>query len=120
SGPGNDRLAVMQREWAAGRTDAVRAHFDTLQRTRSMDRPGDVTLDHIYQEAWLLAAIGDSAAAARHLELPLTATTTLGTRILRDVPQAAALGRAMALRAELAAAAGDRATARRWAAAASE
>ena len=40
---------------------------------------------------------------------------SLGDRLVSEVPQAAAVGRAMAIRAELAAARGDTETARRWA-----
>jgi hypothetical protein len=117
---GGGRLARMQRAYAAGLTASVLAHFDTLRRARRTDRPGDVTLDHLYQEAWLLAQIGDTAGAVRHLDAPLTALPTLDTGILLDAAQAAAVGRVLALRVELAAAGGDHAAARRWAAALEE
>ena len=115
-GSTSERLTRIQQAYGAGLSAQVRAQLDTLDRLREGIRPGDVTLDRTYQEAWLLAAIGDSAAAARRLDMTLTAPTTLGLTLVGEAVQAAALGRAMALRADLAAAAGDAATARRWAA----
>jgi hypothetical protein len=109
------RLVRMQRALAEGDTRLLRAEFDTLRLTRQADRPGDVALDYTVQEAWLLLALGDTTAAVRRLDLSLEALSTLSTRLLDDVPQALALGRAMVMRAELAASRGDSATARRWA-----
>jgi hypothetical protein len=65
------------------------------------------------QEASLRASVGDASGAIRHLDYVLTALPTLGTFAVREEAQAAALGRALTLRAELAAAAGDSATAAR-------
>jgi hypothetical protein len=105
----------MQQALARGRPADVRHELDALTTVRAGIRAGDVSLDRTYLEAWVLAQIGDTAAAVRRLDLTLTALPTLGTMLVRDVPQAAAVGRAMALRADLAAASGDSATARRWA-----
>jgi hypothetical protein len=58
---------------------------------------------------------GDTADAEHLLDLSLNALPTLGTGLLTEVPQAAAITRAMALRADLAARRGDRPTAKRWA-----
>ncbi|MEK7403046.1 MAG: serine/threonine-protein kinase [Gemmatimonadota bacterium] len=96
----------------------VRAILDSLTAVRSVYRPGDIALDHTVQEAWLRAAAGDSAAAVRQLDLVLEALPTLSALAVREDAQAAALGRAMVLRADLAAARRDSATARRWAGAA--
>lgn len=112
-------LLHMQQAFARSEPAVVRARFDTLAKLRENDRPGDVTPDVLYQEAWLLAAMGDTAAAIRRLDPPLTALSTLGNVILDLVPQAAALVRAMILRADLAHGQGDDATARKWALAAS-
>jgi hypothetical protein len=113
--PTAGRLIRMQQALARRETAAIRANLDTLRRARRANRPGDVALDFTWQEAWLLAAIGDTAAAIRHLDLPLNALETLGTQVVNHVPQAAAVGRAMAWRAELARATGDTVNARRWA-----
>jgi eukaryotic-like serine/threonine-protein kinase len=116
--PSTDRLGLMQRALWRGDRAAVRAQFDTLSRMRRVDRAGDITLDATFQEAWLLLAIHDSSAAQRHLCAPLSALPTLGTRLLRDVPQAAAVGRTLSLCAQIAARRGDSIAARRWAQAA--
>jgi hypothetical protein len=64
--------------------------------------------------------VGDAAAAARELDASLTALPALGPYLLDYVQDAAFLVRAMALRSDLAAKAGDERTARRWAAAVAE
>jgi tetratricopeptide (TPR) repeat protein len=110
-----DPLVRMQQQLARHDFASLRAQFDSMRQLRLSDRPGDIALDHTYQEAWLLVAMGDSTGAERYLDAPLTALTTLSSHLLDDVPRAAALGRAMALRSELAAARGDRLTARRFA-----
>jgi len=61
----------------------------------------------------LLLALGDTAEATRLLDLPLNALPTLGAGLLDQVPQVATLVRGMALRAELAAQAGDSTEAKR-------
>jgi len=112
---GADPLGAMQ--LAFGRHDpaAVRAHFVALTRLRRGYLPGDVALDNTFQEAWLLMAVGDSARAEQHLCVPLSALPTMGTRLVADVPQAAAVGRSLDFCARAAARRGDAASARRWA-----
>jgi len=93
----------------------VRRALARIDSSRGEIRAGDVASDIVYQEAWLLVAVGDTTAAVRRLDRSLTALPSLGTALLDQAPQAAGLVRAMALRAELAAAAGDATTATRWA-----
>ena len=114
SSPG-DRLLRMQQSLARGDIPAVRAEFDSTAKLRASSRPGDVSADYLFQEASALVAIGDTAAAIKRLDLSLAALPTLGNGILEQVSQAAALVRAMILRADLAVAAHDSGTARRWA-----
>jgi tRNA A-37 threonylcarbamoyl transferase component Bud32/tetratricopeptide (TPR) repeat protein len=104
--------------WALNRRDTttIRATLDTVHAARADLRPGDVAISGTYLEARVLLAIGDTATATELLRRPLEALATLGTGVLANVDQAAALVRAMVLRAELADRAGDAATARRWAA----
>jgi hypothetical protein len=71
-------------------------------------------MHYTYMESWMLCAIGDTSAAIAHLDQPLAALPTLGIYLLEFPSHSAGLVRAMGLRAELAAAAGDRATAARW------
>jgi hypothetical protein len=66
-------------------------------------------------EAWLLLQVGDTTTAGQYVEQFLAALPTLRTSVILDDPaQTGALVRLMAMRAELAARAGDRVTARRW------
>jgi tetratricopeptide (TPR) repeat protein len=107
-----------QRAFVARDNRRTRAILDSITAIRAGYRPGDIALDHTVQEAWLRASAGDSAGAARQLDLVLEALPTLSAMAVREEAQAAALGRAMVLRADLAAARRDTAGARRWAGAA--
>jgi hypothetical protein len=93
----------------------VRARLDTIAAARRGQRPGDMALEVTLAEASLRLAAADSAGATTQLDQALEALASFGMGLLREVPPAAALGRAMALRAELAAAVGDQTSARRWA-----
>jgi serine/threonine protein kinase/tetratricopeptide (TPR) repeat protein len=96
-----------------------RQGFGILLRSVASDaktqRPGDVSLDVTYQLAWLRAATGDTAAAVRQLDRALGALPSLSASSLREAGSAAAAGRAIALRVELASAQGDREGERKWA-----
>jgi hypothetical protein len=111
---GNYRL-VMQWKLAQGDTAGVREEFRKLREVQRDLRPGDVSFDGTYHEAWLLLAIGDTAEATHLLDLSLEALPTLGTDLIDQLPEVATLVRGMALRAELASRTGDSATAPRWA-----
>jgi protein kinase-like protein len=113
----HDRLYRMQRAFARNDLRTVRMTFDSLAAMRRSSRPGDLTLDYTYQEAWLRTAIGDTAGAIRQLDLVLSSLPTLNGVALKDPGVAAAFGRAIALRADLASDTHDAATARRWASA---
>jgi hypothetical protein len=80
--------------------------------------PGDLSLDIRFQYAWLAAATGDSTGAAALMDHGLNAIPSYGQYLLDNVQTPASLVRMMALRAELAARAGDAGTARQWASAA--
>ena len=111
---GNYRLE-MQWDLAQGDTAELRKKFANLREVQRDIRPGDVAFDATYHEARLLLGIGDTAQAARLLDLSLNALPTFRTALLDQLPEAAALVRGMALRAELAAQSGDSTTAKRWA-----
>jgi hypothetical protein len=89
--------------------------MDSLQAARRNMRPGALSLDNLVQEAWLQDFTGDSAGAAQRLDVTLNALPTLSTMILAEPVMAAAVGRAMAYRAELAVRLNDPATAAMWA-----
>jgi hypothetical protein len=117
-GPFGGNLALeLQAALALGDTGRVRTRLARMWDAIENIRPGDVSIDVTAQEARILLALGDTAAATEHLDRSLGALPTLGTSLLEHVPQAPALVRAMALRAELADRAGDGAVAARWGAA---
>jgi serine/threonine protein kinase/tetratricopeptide (TPR) repeat protein len=110
-------LALLQRAFARNDRAGIDRAFQTIARIRRVYRPGDVSLDRTYQEAWIRVAIGDTAAAERQLDESLNAIPTMSPSSLQEVGSAAAAGRLMALRADLAAARGNSAVAHRWASA---
>jgi hypothetical protein len=114
SGPVPPLVRAIQ---ALGHGDVKRVRFqlDSMQRLQRVTRPGEISLDYTLTEAWLRAALGDSAAAAHRLDLTLTALPTLTPLVLYEPGMAAAVGSSMAFRAELAARQGDVATAALWA-----
>ena len=111
---GGNYLLELQRSLAR-EPAAVRSGIAKIDATRGNLRAGDVAIENVYQEAWLLVAVSDTVAALERLDRSLSALPALGTALLDEVPQAAGLVRAMALRAELAAAAHDGTAAARWA-----
>ncbi|MFL5461454.1 MAG: hypothetical protein ACJ8AY_12280, partial [Gemmatimonadales bacterium] len=112
-GVNDNYLLTLQWELATGDTVKLRQEFDQLRRLRAGLRPGDVAFDATYQEARLLLAIRDTTAAIRLLDLTLNALPTLGVDLLDQLPQVTTLVRGMALRAQLAAQAGDSTEAKR-------
>jgi tetratricopeptide (TPR) repeat protein len=110
-------VPMLEMQWALanGDPDAVRGAFERGRVMRRIALPGDIALDHVFHEAWVLVQLGDTVTATAYLDRTLAALSALRTSVSREPPQAGALVRAMALRAELAGAAGDSATARRWA-----
>jgi tetratricopeptide (TPR) repeat protein len=111
---GGNYLLEMQYRFARGDTAAVRAELNRVREVQRNLRPGDIAFDVTYQEARLLLALADSAAAIERLDLSLQALSTLRADLLDQLPPAATLVRGMALRAELADQAGDSTTAHRW------
>jgi hypothetical protein len=112
-----DGVVRLQQLYAAEGSRRLLTGFARLQASRKGLRPGDVAIDYSFQEASLLLAAGDSGGAIAHLDRSLGAMTTLSTMLIDQPAQAAGLVRAMALRAELAAAIQDTGTARKWASA---
>lgn len=109
-------IPLVRVEQALARKDFshVRAALDAIALQRTARLAASTTLDATYLEAWLRAAIGDTARAERQLDLTLDALPTLPAGAMASVAEAAALGRAMALRADIAAARHEDAVAARW------
>jgi len=108
----------METDLARGDTARVRAARDALHQwrvARQRSRPADVAADGVLLDAKVALALGDTAGAMDELATSLASLAAHGSFLTRDVPQAAGVVRDMALLAELKAAAGDTATARRWA-----
>jgi hypothetical protein len=82
---------------------SARRLSDSLVARRSEYAPGEVTMDAVYQDAWLRTAVGDSAGAASLLDNALRGLSVALPSILADPVEAACLVRATILRAELAA-----------------
>ena len=108
-------LLDMQRALARGDTAAARARYARVRAVRHSRPPTDVDISSTYGEAWVFLGLRDTTAAVAVLDSSLNNLTGLGGNLLDFVPQAAGLVRAMALRADLAAAAGDTSHARWWA-----
>jgi tRNA A-37 threonylcarbamoyl transferase component Bud32/tetratricopeptide (TPR) repeat protein len=120
AGGNGDYLLNIQRAAAKHDSASVHEQLRAIGRLRALDRPGELSIYLTYQEAWLLLQVGDTAAAARQLDASLAALPALGPYVLDYVQDAAFLVRAMALRSDLAASAGDTRTAQHWAIAVSQ
>jgi hypothetical protein len=122
--PALDTLAIagdylLDLERALQRGDRAEAgrQLGAINTIRASQRPGDVAIDATLAEVRALLFYGDSTTARDRLVRILDALPTLGSDLLGEVTQSAALVRAMALRADLAAAAGDSTDGARWASA---
>ena len=104
------------------RTDLPGAHAVLAElraeRVRGAIRSWDVGTDGLYAEAAILAALGDAPGAVSWLDPTLDSLAFVATQALTSAPRSGALVRAAVLRADLAVRLGDRAEAKRWAAAA--
>jgi len=107
-----DGLAAFLR----GDTISTRSALTESARHRQSLRASDITPDALHLEAWLIAALGDARAAGHWLDPTLDSIAGTDPQFFVDVFRAGPLVRVMALRADLAATVGDRATAKRWAA----
>jgi serine/threonine protein kinase len=114
------RLLKLQQAFAVHDERNLQSLLEGIIKDARTQRPGDVSLDVTYQLAWLQSAMGDTAASVRQLDRVLGALPSLSASSLREAGSAAAAGRAMALRADLAAAHGDLDSQRKWARALAE
>jgi hypothetical protein len=112
-----DNLVDAQAAYLRGEPDTVRAILMRIQATRgpALRLPEVLTLDAVFPEASLLAALGDERAAIAWLDPTLGTLARTGPQLFADALRAGPLVRALALRAELAASVGDTAGARRYA-----
>src|SRR6266511_3168739 len=113
AGHGYD-LVDAQAAFLAGDTAAVRRILDVAATARVANAPEDRTVDVLFPEASLRAAIGDVRGAIAWLDPTLSALARTPPQSLGDPARAGCLIRAMALRARLAASLGDSQTATLW------
>ena len=109
------RILTMQQALAKGDSTTVKSLLAKLANDARTQRPGDISLDFSYQVAWLRLATGDTAGAAQQLDRALGGLPSMSSPSLREPASAAAAVRAMALRAEIASARGDRDVQQVWA-----
>jgi serine/threonine protein kinase/tetratricopeptide (TPR) repeat protein len=109
------RLLRMQQALARGDFRSLNAQLLSVTTDARTQRPGTVALDYAYQYAWLRAASGDTTGAALQLDRVLGSLPSLSAESLREAASAAAAGRTMALRAEIAAARGEDDERTKWA-----
>jgi tRNA A-37 threonylcarbamoyl transferase component Bud32 len=92
----------------------TRALLDTLRQVRRFMPASEITADAVLRESWSQMTIADTAGAIARVDATLSALPSLEGTLFEYPPQIAALVRLMAMRAELAARAGDATSARRW------
>jgi serine/threonine protein kinase/tetratricopeptide (TPR) repeat protein len=112
--PGS-KLLKMQQALARSDSSELKSLLVAITNDGKTQRPGDIALDFTYQFAWLIAASGDTVGAARQLDRALGSLPSLSALSVREAASAAAAGRAMALRADIAAARGEVDERRKWA-----
>jgi hypothetical protein len=108
-------LLKLQQAFATGDRRTLKTLLQSVASDSKAQRPGDVSLDVTYQLAWLRSAMGDTAAAVHQLDRALGALPSLSASSLREAGSAAAAGRAMALRVDLATAQRDVVDQKKWA-----
>jgi tRNA A-37 threonylcarbamoyl transferase component Bud32 len=113
AGQGYD-LVDAQMALLAGDTASVRRILDIAAPARLSNAAEDRTLDVLFPEASLRAAIGDVRGAVAWLDPTLSALAKTPPQSLGDPARAGCLIRAMALRARLAAALGDSQAVKLW------
>ncbi len=100
-----------------GDTASARAQLRKLRMSVARSSPADFTVDQLYPQAWLAAALEGPDSAAATLNPTLDVLDRSPPSLYTEAFRAGTLVRAMAFRAELAAGMGDQAAAREWAAA---
>jgi tetratricopeptide (TPR) repeat protein len=108
-----DYLIRLQVRLAGGDRAGVRVALDSLAARRRGLRPQDVSMGAFYQENWLRLQTSDTAGTVDALDRMFSDLSLLPSGVLSDVTNAAALVRALAMRAALDERGGV--TGRRWA-----
>ncbi len=112
----DDPLLEAQQAFNRGDSTLASALLEQLLAPKRLIRPSELSLDAVVPETELLLRLGRGSAAEAWVAAPLDAFAGTPTDLFADPAIAGSVGRAMALRVRLAAARGDTAAARRWAA----
>jgi tetratricopeptide (TPR) repeat protein len=115
-----DRVVLAHQAFARGDGKRARDLLIATADEQRGQRTGDLSPEYVFQQAWLRAQLGDTAAAESAIDAALGALPTFSAATLKDPAGAAAFGRLMVLRAEVAAKRGDQRIARKWSAAVSD
>jgi hypothetical protein len=108
-------LLKMQQALAKSDLQTLNTMLAAITNDARTQSPGSVALDYAYQLAWIKSASGDTAGAVLQLDRALGSLPSLSGLSVREAASAAAAGRAMALRADLAVARGEVDERRKWA-----
>jgi hypothetical protein len=103
--------------YAADERGPARRLLDSVETIHAERPAGEITMDAIYLRAWLTAQLSDTVKAAQLLDDAFVGMSKAPPSMLGDPTLIAAFIRAMNLRADLAHALGDTATAKSWRAA---
>ncbi len=112
-----DRVILAQQAFARGDARRARELLIAESNAQRGQRAGDLSPEYVFQQAWLRAQLGDTAAVEAVIDAALGALPAFSAATLREPAGAAAFGRLMVLRAQIAGKRGDRITAARWSAA---
>ena len=113
--PGPDGTMAMQWALAHHDTGFVRTMLrETREAHAGLPASEDSPPDGVYTDALLYLAIGDTATAAQTLDIPLNNLLGMHSALFDYLPLVGAFVHMMAVRADLAAARGEREVARRW------
>jgi eukaryotic-like serine/threonine-protein kinase len=108
---GTNWLIQLQWRLSIGDSAGVRSF---LVQLRSLQPPGDVAIEAIHQEAYLLLAVGDTLAASSLLDRWLNGLSVLRSDLLDNYQSPAGLVFSMIRRTELGVRSGDRRIATQW------
>jgi hypothetical protein len=97
-----DALLAAELAHRRGDSAAVKRTIASIDRIRRNVMAADITLEALVPEAWLLSAIGDTAAALRRVSATLDALGSVPASKFENPVTAGALVQCMLLRAELA------------------
>jgi len=112
---GGDYLVDAQAAFLRGDTAEVIRTLSELRTVRQFIPPANLAIDALFPEAWLFASLGEPDLAVEWLDPLLDSLAETAPLAFADPMRAGSLARAMALRAQLGAAAGDRRDTARWA-----